>query len=422
MFLSAAHKPKHRTRGSIITALDIGSHKICCLIARLDDQMKPQVIGIGHHLSQGLRSGVVIDVDAAASAIGQAVHAAEQMAGETIEDVIINVSGNHLQSLIHQTTLPLSGEVTEKEIAKALQLSRSEIGKSEQHKLIHAIPMHFAVDDQHGIKDPRGLYGDQLNISVHLIAAATNSVKNLMACVQRKHLEVEGMVAAPFAAGLSALVDDELELGATILDMGGGTTNIGVFQNGHMVFADCIPIGGQHITMDIARGLTTPVAQAERMKTLYGSTIATASDDRELIDVPQVGEDEDGASNHVPRSLLVGIIQPRVEEILELVRERLENSGHHQSAGRRVILTGGASQLQGLRDLTQAMLDKQVRHGRPMRVNGLAESTAGPAFAVAAGLLLYPLQHFSNPDIAVMETVAPTNIFQQMRQWLKENL
>lgn len=421
MFLASAHKHKHRTKGSVIAALDVGSHKVCCLIARLDEQMKPQVIGIGHHLSQGLRSGVVIDVDAAASAIGQAVHAAEQMAGETIEDVIINVSGNHLQSLIHQTSLPLSGEVTDKEIAKTLQLSRQEIGKSEQQELIHAIPMHFAVDGQHGIRDPRGLYGDNLNVSVHLVTAATNSVKNLMACVQRKHLEVEGKVAAPFAAGLSALVDDELDLGATILDMGGGTTNIGVFQNGHLVFADCIPIGGQHITMDIARGLTTPVAQAERMKTLYGSTIATASDDRELIDVPQVGE-EDGASNHVPRSLLVGIIQPRVEEILELVRERLENSGHHQTAGRRVILTGGASQLQGLRDLTQAMLDKQVRHGRPMRVNGLAESTAGPAFAVAAGLLLYPLQHFSNPDIAVMETASPKNIFGQIRQWLRENL
>lgn len=421
MFLSAANKPKTRTRGSIITALDIGSHKVCCLIARVDDAGKPHVIGIGHHLSQGLRHGVVVDVDAAASAIGHAVHAAEQMAGETITEAVINISGNHMQSLVHQTSVPLHGEVTDAQINKALTLSRQEIGRQEQHQLIHAIPMHFAVDGQHGIKDPRGLYGDALNVSVHLITAGANSVKNLAACMQRKHLEIDGMVAAPFAAGLAALVDDELDLGATILDMGGGTTNIGVFQNGHLVFADCIPIGGQHITMDIARGLTTPVAQAERMKTLYGSAIATASDDRELIDVPQVGEDS-SESNHVPRSLLVGIIQPRVEEMLELVRERLEISGHHHSAGRRVILTGGASQLQGLRDLAQAMLDKQVRHGKPMRVNGLAESTAGPAFAVAAGLLLYPLQHFSNPDIAAMETAPPQNLIGQIKAWLRENL
>jgi len=420
MFLSAAQKPKTRTRGSLITALDIGSHKICCLIARVDEAGRPNVIGIGHHLSQGLRHSVVSDIDAAAGAIGQAVHAAEQMAGETISEVIINISGNHLQSLIHQTTVPLHGEVTDAQINRALTLSRQEIARNEQQQLIHAIPMHFAVDDQTGIKDPRGLYGDALNVSVHLVTAGLNSVKNLAACVQRKHLEIDGMVAAPFAAGLSALVDDELELGATVLDMGGGTTSIGVFQNGHLVFADCIPIGGQHITMDIARGLTTPVAQAERMKTLYGSAVATASDERELIDVPQVGEED--MTNHIPRSLLVGVIQPRVEEILELVRERLEASGHHQSAGRRVILTGGASQLQGLRDLAQAMLDKQVRHGRPMRVNGLAESTAGPAFAVAAGLLLYPLQHFSNPDLGAMETAMPQNIFAQVRAWLRENL
>jgi len=420
MFFSGAQKPKARTRGSLITALDIGSHKICCLIARVDENGSPHVIGIGHHLSQGLHHSVVVDIDAAATAIGHAVHAAEQMAGETISEVIINISGNHLQSLIHQTSVPLHGEVMDAQINKALTLSRQEIARNEQQQLIHAIPMHFAVDGQAGIKDPRGLYGDALNVSVHLITAGVNTVKNLAACVQRKHLEIDGMVAAPFAAGLSALVDDELELGATVLDMGGGTTSIGVFQNGNLVFADCIPVGGQHITMDIARGLTTPVAHAERMKTLYGSAIATASDERELIDVPQVGEEDVG--NHVPRSLLVGIIQPRVEEILELVRERLEASGHHQSAGRRVILTGGASQLQGLRDLAQAMLDKQVRYGRPMRVSGLAESTAGPAFAVAAGLLLYPLQHFSNLDITAMETAAPQNLFAQVRAWLRENL
>lgn len=422
MFLSAAQKPKHRTKGSVITALDVGSHKICCLIARVDENGAPHVVGIGHHLSQGVRHGVVVDIDAAASAIGHAVHAAEQMAGETITEVIINISGNHLQSLVHQTSVPLNGEITDAQINKALTLSRSEISRNDQQQLIHAIPMHFAVDDQHGIRDPRGLYGDALNVSVHLVTAGVNSVKNLAACVQRKHLDIDGMVAAPFAAGLAALVDDELELGATILDMGGGTTNIGVFQNGHLVFADCIPIGGQHITMDIARGLTTPVAQAERMKTLYGSAVATASDERELIDVPQVGEEDADNSNHVPRSLLVGIIQPRIEEILELVRERLELSGHYQSAGRRVILTGGASQLQGLRDVAQAMLDKQIRHGRPMRVSGLAESTAGPAFAVAAGLLLYPLQHFSGPDNAAMNSVPPQNLIGKIRAWLRENL
>jgi cell division protein FtsA len=229
------------------------------------------------------------------------------------------------------------------------------------------------------------------------------------------------MVAAPYAAGLSALVEDELELGAVVIDMGGGTTNIGVFSGRHLVFADCIPIGGQHITTDIARGLTTPMAQAERMKTLYGSAIATASDDRELIDVPQVGEEDAGASNHVPRSLLVGIIQPRVEEILELVRERLEASGQFHQTSRRVVLTGGASQLQGLRDLAQAMLERQVRHGKPMHVSGLAEAASGPAFAVAAGLLLSPFQTNMGGEITTHGNTGGS-MMTQVKAWLRDNL
>jgi cell division protein FtsA len=421
MFFSSVSLPKPRPRGSLIAALDAGSHKVCCLIARVGETGKPNVIGIGHHLSQGIKHGVVVDIDAAASAIGHAVHAAEQMAGENITEVITTVSGSHLQSFIHKSTLTLSGEVSDAHTQKALNLARQEVAKHEQLKLIQAIPVDYTLDGQAGVVDPRGLHGGQLQTSVHLVTANANAVKNLAACVQRKHLDIAGLVAAPYAAGLSALVDDELELGAVVIDMGGGTTNIGVFSAGHLVFADCIPIGGQHITTDIARGLTTPMAQAERMKTLYGSAIATASDDREIIDVPQVGEEDASASNHVPRSLLVGIIQPRVEEILELVRERLEASGQFQSTSRRVVLTGGASQLQGLRDLAQAMLERQVRHGKPMHVSGLAESTGGPAFAVAAGLLLSPFQSASGGEIT-LGNHSSGNLMSQVKAWLRDNL
>ena len=412
---------KFLTRGNIIAALDIGSHKVCCLIARVDDAGKPNVIGVGHYLSQGIKHGVVVDVDAAASAIGHAVHAAEQMAGETITEVIVNVSGSHLQSFLHKSTLTLSGEVSDAHIQKALNLSRQELTKHDQLKLIQAIPVEYTLDGQTGVVDPRGLHGHQLQTTVHLVTANSSVVKNLAACVQRKHLEICGMVAAPYAAGLAALVDDELELGAVVIDMGGGTTNIGVFSGRHLVFADCIPIGGQHITTDIARGLTTPMAQAERMKTLYGNAIATSSDDREIIDVPQVGEEEAAESNHVPRSFLVTIIQPRVEEILELVRERLEASGQFHQTSRRVVLTGGASQLQGLRDLAQAMLERQVRHGKPMYVTGLAEAASGPAFAVAAGLLLSPFQASMGGEMNIRRG-ASDDWMEAIKSWLEDNL
>ena len=215
------------------------------------------------------------------------------------------------------------------------------------------------------------------------------------------HLELEALVVSPYAAGLSCLVEDEVGLGVTVIDMGGGTTTIGVFFDGNLVFADSVPVGGGHVTNDIARGLSTPIAHAERMKTLFGSAISASTDEREMIAVPQIGEEEEGHVNHVPKSLLVGIIAPRIEETFELVRDRLEESGFDKLAGRRVVLTGGACQLHGVRELAALILDKQVRIGRPMRVAGLAEATQGPAFSPTAGLL-----HFAMSERA--ESPRPT--------------
>jgi cell division protein FtsA len=205
--------------------------------------------------------------------------------------------------------------------------------------------------------------------------------------------------------------------------MGGGTTSIAVFFDGRVVFADCLPVGGAHVTADIARGLTTPVAHAERMKTLYGNAIPNVSDEREIIDVPQVGEDEPAEANHVPRSLLTGIIQPRLEEVFELVRGRLEASGFDKVSGRRVVVTGGASQLQGVRELAQLVLDKQVRMGRPLAIAGLAEATCGPAFSTAAGLIAHAVRREADPAQAgVPEEPVGPGILGRLGGWLRENL
>jgi cell division protein FtsA len=228
---------------------------------------------------------------------------------------------------------------------------------------------------------------------------------------------------SPFAAGLSCLVEDEMDLGVTLIDMGGGTTSISVFFDGKMVWTDSVPIGGSHVTSDIARGLTTPLAHAERLKTLYGSALPAPSDEREIIDVPQIGEEDRAQAHHVPKSLLVGIIQPRLEEVFEFVRGRLDASGFAKLAGRRVVLTGGASQLPGMRELAQQVLDKQVRLGRPLRIGGLAESVGGPAFSAAAGLLAYAVQqHAEAPALAPLMEPSGSGWLGRMGNWLRDNL
>jgi cell division protein FtsA len=247
-------------------------------------------------------------------------------------------------------------------------------------------------------------------------------------CLARCRLEVADIVIAPYAAGLAALVEDEINLGATIIDMGAGTTSVAVFYDGHLLHADSVPIGGSHVTADIARGLSTPLAHAERMKTLYGNAMSAGNDEREMIDVPLMGEEDRSQSNHVPRSMLVGIIRPRIEETLELLRGRLEMTGYDKLAGRRVVLTGGASQLQGVTDLAANVLDKQVRRGRPLKIAGLADSTGGPAFAACAGLLIFAERRPDEAPAAVMAartrstSQEPNGFMGRFGLWLRENL
>ena len=265
--------------------------------------------------------------------------------------------------------------------------------------------------------------GERLGVNMNVVTANAGAVRNLETVVGRCHLDIETYVVSPYAAGVASLVEDEMDLGVTIIDMGGGTTSFGVFFDGHIVYSDVVPIGGSHVTNDIARGLSTPVAHAERMKTLYGSAIASPADEREIIDVPLVGEEEHAQANHVPKSILIGIIQPRLEETFELVRSRLEASGFDKVAGRRVVLTGGASQLQGVRELAGLVLDKQVRMGRPIRLAGLSDPTGGPAFSTCAGLVNYALNQNAEALRPAAASEGEANgWFGRFNLWLRENL
>jgi cell division protein FtsA len=415
-------------KGETLAALDVGSHKICCFIARPDpDGGRPKVVGVGQQASKGVRSGAINDMDTAEMAIRSAVDAAEKMAGETLGKVVVNLAAGSPLSAAIGMDIAISGQaVADGDLRRAMEphnIQEAMNGSAEGgREVVHSIATGYAIDGNRGIRDPRGMYGDRLSVNIHVVTADKGPVRNLTHCIERCHLDVAGLVISPYAAGLAALVEDEMELGATIIDMGAGTTSIAVFAEGEVVFTDVLPVGGQHVTNDIARGLSTSRANAERMKTLYGHAMAAAADQRETIEVPQVGEEDQGATRHVPRSLLTGIIQPRLEEIFELVRSRLEASGADRMAGRRVVLVGGASQLPGLRDLASQALDKQVRVGRPAHAAGLAEATQGPAYATCAGLLAYAAEaQTANPEASRTEEREPSGVFGRLGHWLREN-
>jgi cell division protein FtsA len=413
---------KKKPRNGLIAALDVGSTKIACFIAKQEPQ-GPRVIGIGHQVSRGVRNGAIVDLESAEASILNAVSAAEQMAGESLETVIVNTSGGAPESRTVKVEVALAGhEIGDADLRRVLSQGRAQAQHTER-QLLHAIPAGFTIDGSRGIKDPRGMFGDRLGVNMHLVTADTGAVRNLAAAIGRCRLDVEDVVVSAYAAGLGVLVGDELELGATLIDMGGGTTTVAVFLGGDCIHTDMIRLGGMHVTNDIVQGLNTPLIHAERMKTLYGSALASPADEREIIDVPLIGEDEHAQANHVPKSILTSIIQPRLEETFELVRARLATAGFDRAVGRRVVLTGGASQLQGVRDLAGMVLDKQVRLGRPVRLPGLADQTAGPAFATCAGLVAFSLHQHS-------ETLRPTGAsdasaggwFARVGLWLRENL
>jgi len=421
-------KSKPKPKGSVIAALDIGSSKIACFIARvIDDKGGFEIVGVGHQAAQGIKSGSVTDLAAAEAAIRATVHTAENMAasvmhGYPLRDVIINVPGVHASSHRFDVGIQVSGhEVTDNDVRRALAKAQTQVLQGSEQELVHTVPTGYTIDGHNSIREPRGMVGQNLDVGIHLVTGASSPLRNIATCIERSHLDIDALCLSAYAAGLSSLVEDEMDLGCTVIDMGGGITSLAVFTGGTLVYSDALAVGGQHVTSDIARGLTTTLADAERLKTLYGSAIGAGTDESDLIDVPQVGEDRHRHPNHVPRSLLVGIIQPRIEEILELARAKLKDSGLGTAAGRRVVLTGGACQLPGLRDLSQLVLDKQVRLGRPIRINGLADSVGGPAFATTAGLLTYMSERADEMPAEIMAQATPGNLVERVKYWLQEN-
>jgi cell division protein FtsA len=385
----AGEPPRARPRQSgPFGVLDIGTTKIVCIIGRVESDFSMRVLGFGWQKGRGVRGGGILDIEDAERAIRAAVGQAEEEAGTRLNRLTVNLSCGQPESRLFNVQWPVGGRaVTEHDLRRVLTEGRGR-AVTEGRTIIHSLPLAFAADEAEGAVDPRGLHCQTLAARLHVIDAVTTALRSLDACLSRCDLEIAELVSAPMAAGMATLVQDERLLGATVLDMGGGTTGMAVFAEGQLLHTSQLPIGGVHVTNDIARGLSTPVAHAERLKTLYGSAHASPDDERELLPVPAVGEEEHEIRK-VPRSMVVNIIRPRLEETFELVRDQLDASGLARAAGPRVVLTGGASQLSGVRDMASRMLGRQVRAGRPAPLRGLPDSAAGPAFATAVGLLAW---------------------------------
>lgn len=385
-------RPRHHRAGPF-GVLDIGTTKVACLIGRTESDGSLRVLGFGWQRGRGVRAGGIVDLEDAERAIRAAVGQAENMADTLLRAVTVNLSCGQPESRLFNVQWPVGNAATggrvvvDQDIRRVVSEARDR-AESDGREVLHALPLSFKVDDTDHVADPRGLYCSTLTARLHIVDAATSALRTLGACIARCDLEIAELVSAPMAAGLATLVDDERDMGATVIDMGGGTTGMAVFNEGQLLHTTQLPVGGMHITSDLARELVTTIAHAERMKTLHGNAQTCADDEREFLTVPLVGEDEHQFAK-VPRSMVVNVVRPRVEEIFQLVRDRLESAGLTRAMGARVVLTGGACQLAGVRELAAHMLNKPVRLGRPSTLRGLPDSATGPAFATAAGLLCW---------------------------------
>ena len=422
-------------RSGLVTVLDIGSSKVCCVIARLqprpDSRLLPgrthqiQVLGFGHQESRGVKSGVVVDLDRAEQAIRLAVDQAERMSGLTVDSLFVNLSAGRLKSETFCAQIKLGGhEADEADLKQVLAAGARQALRAER-QVVHSLPTGFLLDAERGIRDPRGMVGDMLGVDMHVVTADAAPLRNLELSINRAHLSVERMVVTPYASGLAALVEDEAEMGAACIDFGGGTTTISIFANGKFLHADALPVGGIHVTGDLARGLSTRASHAERLKVVHGSTLPGGGDDRDMVTVEPLAGDDAEAHMQVPRSVMNRIIRARIEETLEMVRDKLNQSGFAGLVGKRVVLTGGASQLNGLPEAARRILGRNVRSGRPLGVAGLPEMARGPAFSAVVGLMIYPqvagMENHQGGRALRARATGTGGRLQRMGQWLRES-
>ncbi len=418
-----------------IAVVDLGTSKVVCFIALPQSDGSWHIAGIGHQVAEGIQGGIVTDIKKAETSILSAVHLAEKMAEQTIDAVFVSFSGASITShTIHINTQVSGHEVTDRDINHIIAKGYEHFNAPDA-TVLHCVPLGYTLDDMQGVHDPRGMYGKMLATTLHIVTVSATVLRNITSCLAQCHLDMEDAAFSGYMSGLVSLSQDEMQLGVLLVDIGASSTSLAVFSKGHLVHTDTVPLGGEHITHDIAYGLSVSVQAAERIKTLYGNVIHTEADNQENIELPaedlglDVGSEEmpypglQRAGEHVSKARLCAIIRPRAEEILEMVKQKLQQGGPYAMAGNRLVLSGGTSQLRGMQELASQMFHCHTRAGLPKTAEGLAEATRGPSFATAIGLLHYAEQkrQMEAGSLFETETLARKSMANRMVQWFKQN-
>jgi cell division protein FtsA len=375
-----------------VVGLDIGTTRISCVVAELKEQGAVEVVGLGEAPSRGLRKGVVVHLDTTVEAIKAAVEQAEVMAGVNVESATVGIAGPHIRSFNSRGVVAVSGKdhtVSKDDMKRVLDAARA-VSIPQDREILHVLPQEFVLDNQGGIASPVGLTGSRLEANVHIVTASTTAVQNLVTCVNRAGIEVRDTVLVSLAAAESVLNQDEKELGVALIDVGGGTTNLALFERGSIWHTAVLPVSGSHFTNDLAVGLRTPIPDAERLKIKHGSALATMVEDTEAIEVASIGERK---PRLLQRQVMAAILQPRAEEIFSLLREEIGRAGFDRTLNAGLVLTGGGSLLPGMTEIAEQVFDLPVRRGQAGGVGGLPDPGCGAQHGAAIGLALYGARH-----------------------------
>ena len=404
----------NKKENDYVVALDIGTSKVVCLIGQLTDSHAVEIVALGSYPSSGLKKGVVVNIDATTDAIQKSMDQAKNSFDGKLKNVYVGIAGNHIKSLNSHGIVGIKDkEVTPFDIDRVIEAAQAVAIPSDQ-KVLHVLPQEFVIDDQDSIREPLGMSGVRLESHVHLVTCANNAIQNIEKCVKRCGITLDGFVLEQLASSYSVLSEDEKELGVCIVDIGGGTTDIAIFNSGSISFTGVIPIAGDQVTSDIAVALRTPTPQAEELKQKYGCAVAEFTTESETIEVACVGG---RAPRELSRKALAEIVEPRYVELFELVKAEIQRNGFDGKIPAGIVLTGGTSKMEGVVELAESIFQTSVRIGVPENFKGMESVLKNPIYATSLGLLGYGFDQLRQ-GIALEQN---RSLFDKAFGWLKSN-
>ncbi|MEE9614312.1 MAG: cell division protein FtsA [Thermodesulfobacteriota bacterium] len=403
-------------KDNIVVGLDVGTTKVCAIVGE-ETEEGMEIIGMGTHPSKGLRKGVVINIESTVQSIKKAMEEAELMAGCEINRVYAGISGGHIRAFnSHGVIAVKDAEITKNDVERVIEAAQA-VAIPPDREVIHVIPQEYIIDDQEGIQEPLGMNGIRLEVKVHIVTAAVTSAQNIVKCANKAGLDVADIALQQIASSEAVLSHDEKELGVALVDIGGGTTDIAIFHGGTIKYTTVISLGGNQVTGDIAVGLRTPQSEAEKIKKKFGCAMTALASEEETIEVPSVGGHK---PRTVSRHILGEIIEPRMEEIFDLVWREMMKSGYDRYISSGIVITGGTASMEGMVELAEQVFNLPVRRGIPRGITGLVDVVSSPMYATGVGLVIYGAGHSEEMQFKRGGKNVFNKLVQRMKHWIKE--